>query len=120
MMPFDPALWTRLEQDGVPIWIRPDRPDWLVPNRSGDAVLSRLSVEVEKRNDTGSLSGSEAGIWNVAAGCPTARNTIGGRALTGGLLKGEPTFTVVSILYQSLALPSWSEPIRQQLCQYAR
>jgi len=42
-MPFDPRCWTRLEHAGVPIWVRPDRPDWLVPNRAGDAVLRGLA-----------------------------------------------------------------------------
>jgi len=41
-MAFDPRLWTRLKHDGVPIWVRPDRPDWFVPNRSGDALLQAL------------------------------------------------------------------------------
>jgi len=42
-MSFDPDLWTRLEYDGVPVWVRPDKPDWLVPNRSGDSTLRRLA-----------------------------------------------------------------------------
>ena len=31
-----------MESDGVPIYVRPDRPDWFVPNRAGDEVLSAL------------------------------------------------------------------------------
>lgn len=42
-MPFDPDLWTRLEYSGVPVYVRPDRPDWMVPNRSGDRVLRELT-----------------------------------------------------------------------------
>jgi MoaA/NifB/PqqE/SkfB family radical SAM enzyme/SAM-dependent methyltransferase len=41
-MAFDPVHWTRLEYSGVPIYVRPDRPDWIVPNRSGDRVLREL------------------------------------------------------------------------------
>jgi len=41
-MPFDPVRWTRLEHAGTPIYLRPDRPDWMVPNRAGDRVLRTL------------------------------------------------------------------------------
>jgi MoaA/NifB/PqqE/SkfB family radical SAM enzyme/SAM-dependent methyltransferase len=39
---FDPKLWTRLRFEGLPIYIRPERPDWLVPNRAGDSLLQKL------------------------------------------------------------------------------
>ncbi len=41
---FDPRLWTRLEHEGTPIWVRPDRPDGFVPNRAGDEVLCELAA----------------------------------------------------------------------------
>ncbi len=42
-MAYDPRLWSRFERDGIPIYVRPDRPGWFVPNRSGDDVLKRLT-----------------------------------------------------------------------------
>lgn len=38
-MAFKPQLWTRFECDGIPIYIRGDKPDWFVPNDRGDQVL---------------------------------------------------------------------------------
>ena len=32
--------WTRIEYDNVPIYIRPDAPDWFVPNQAGDQALA--------------------------------------------------------------------------------
>ncbi len=36
------ANWRRLEFDGVPVYLCPDRPDWFVPNRAGDRLLRHL------------------------------------------------------------------------------
>jgi MoaA/NifB/PqqE/SkfB family radical SAM enzyme/SAM-dependent methyltransferase len=44
-MEFDPRAWTRLEFEGIPIYLRPEMPDWFVPNDAGDRLLRRLSVE---------------------------------------------------------------------------
>ena len=41
-MSFDPTLWTRLEFDGVPIYVRQGKPDRFVPNRGGDRALREL------------------------------------------------------------------------------
>lgn len=38
-MSFDPRAWIRLEHQQTPIWVRPDKPDWFVPNGAGDALL---------------------------------------------------------------------------------
>lgn len=38
-MAFRQQLWSRLEFDGIPIYIRGDKPDWFVPNERGDQVL---------------------------------------------------------------------------------
>ena len=43
-MSFQPNLWTRLEFDGQPIYLRGDRPDWFVPNSRGDDILRDLAV----------------------------------------------------------------------------
>jgi len=43
-MPFDPRLWSRLEHEETPIWVRPDWPDWFVPNGAGDLVLRELAA----------------------------------------------------------------------------
>lgn len=42
MMTFDPHRWHRFEQDGIPVYVRPHRPGWFVPNRAGDALLQQL------------------------------------------------------------------------------
>jgi len=39
-MPFDAASWTRLVHETTPLYLRPDAPDWFVPNAAGDAVLT--------------------------------------------------------------------------------
>lgn len=38
-MPFAPAAWTRVLSEATPIYLRPDAPDWFVPNAAGDAAL---------------------------------------------------------------------------------
>ena len=48
-MAFDVAAWNRLEFDGTPIYVRPDKPDWFVPNAAGDNVLQQLAVGVAWR-----------------------------------------------------------------------
>ncbi len=48
-MPFDPGLRIRLEYADVSNYVRPDRPDWMVPNRSGDRVGDVVSAEVHRR-----------------------------------------------------------------------
>jgi len=35
-------LWQRLEYDGIPIYLHPEGPLWLIPNSSGDQVLQDL------------------------------------------------------------------------------
>ena len=37
-MTFKQQLWTRFECNGIPIYIRGDKPDWFVPNDRGDQV----------------------------------------------------------------------------------
>ena len=43
-MAFNIDLWQRFEHEGVPIYVRPDRPDWFVPSSSGDATLKQLQA----------------------------------------------------------------------------
>jgi MoaA/NifB/PqqE/SkfB family radical SAM enzyme/ubiquinone/menaquinone biosynthesis C-methylase UbiE len=38
-MNFQRELWTRYESEGIPIYVRGDRPQWFVPNRAGDRIL---------------------------------------------------------------------------------
>uniref|UniRef100_I2PWP4 Putative Fe-S oxidoreductase n=1 Tax=Desulfovibrio sp. U5L TaxID=596152 RepID=I2PWP4_9BACT len=38
-MVFDAARWIRLVHDETPLYLRPEVPDWFVPNAAGDAVL---------------------------------------------------------------------------------
>lgn len=35
--------WVRFQHDDTPIWIQPETPDWLVPNRRADIILSALA-----------------------------------------------------------------------------
>ncbi len=44
-MAFDAQLWTRFDFEGTPIYVRPDRPGWFVPNGRGDALLKSLATE---------------------------------------------------------------------------
>ncbi len=37
------AGWVRLEHEGVPVWVAPAAPDWVVPNRRADLVLGELA-----------------------------------------------------------------------------
>lgn len=42
-MPFSIRNWTRYEaDDGTPVYIRGERPDWFVPNEAGDRILKGL------------------------------------------------------------------------------
>ncbi|MGE4538663.1 MAG: methyltransferase domain-containing protein [Desulfovibrio sp.] len=38
-MPFDAEYWTRIAHEDTAIYLRPDAPDWFVPNAAGDAAL---------------------------------------------------------------------------------
>jgi MoaA/NifB/PqqE/SkfB family radical SAM enzyme/SAM-dependent methyltransferase len=38
-MNFQRELWTRFEAEGIPIYVRGDRPQWFVPNTAGDRIL---------------------------------------------------------------------------------
>ncbi len=38
-MAFDRSLWTRVNFNGMPIYIRGAKPDWFVPNEAGDRIL---------------------------------------------------------------------------------
>ncbi len=42
-MPFSIVGWARYEFDGIPIYVREDRPDWFVPNEAGDRILKRFA-----------------------------------------------------------------------------
>lgn len=43
-MTFQASFWTRMEFEGTPIYVRPDKPDWFVPNAAGDEVLQRRGI----------------------------------------------------------------------------
>ncbi|MFA7383586.1 MAG: DUF5714 domain-containing protein [Desulfurivibrionaceae bacterium] len=34
--------WQRLEQDGTPVYVQPERPDWFVPDQEADRLLQEL------------------------------------------------------------------------------
>ncbi len=34
--------WQRLEQDGTPVYVQPERPDWFVPDHAADCLLQEL------------------------------------------------------------------------------
>jgi MoaA/NifB/PqqE/SkfB family radical SAM enzyme/SAM-dependent methyltransferase len=42
-MTFPISRWSRLEFENTPIYVRPDGPDWFVPNAEGDRVLIALA-----------------------------------------------------------------------------
>ncbi|MDY6822888.1 MAG: DUF5714 domain-containing protein [Thermodesulfobacteriota bacterium] len=37
--------WIRLEHAGTPVYVRPDIPDWVIPNTAGDALMQALSAD---------------------------------------------------------------------------
>lgn len=42
---FQRSLWRRMEFEGIPIYIRSDKPDWFVPNEAGDEILRQMVRE---------------------------------------------------------------------------
>ncbi len=45
MAHFDISKWSRLEHADIPIYIHAGKPDWFVPNRSGDLLLRSLAID---------------------------------------------------------------------------
>jgi MoaA/NifB/PqqE/SkfB family radical SAM enzyme/SAM-dependent methyltransferase len=41
-MPFDASRWIRIAHGDAALYLRPDAPDWFVPNAAGDAALCAL------------------------------------------------------------------------------
>ena len=60
MNTFNPRLWQRLEYEGIPIYLQPDTPLWLIPNSSGDQILQTV-----KRGATGVGNGHP--LWAARA-----------------------------------------------------
>jgi hypothetical protein len=56
-MAFDPQLWNRFEGGGAPVYVRKDRPDWFVPNKAGDRILS-MADSSHSLNTNGDLATS--------------------------------------------------------------
>ena len=54
-MTFTPDLWRRLEFRSTPIYVRPDKPDWFVPNRAGDRILKQHMKGVDADGDIHAL-----------------------------------------------------------------
>jgi len=57
---YDPAMnlinqWQRVEFDSIPIYIRPDVPDWFVPNEAADHALVQLRKEGKTSLDIADL-----------------------------------------------------------------
>ncbi len=50
-MSFHPHLWQRIEEEGTPIYLHGDRPNWFVPNRAGDRILQDLASGREVCDD---------------------------------------------------------------------
>lgn len=53
-MEFQIRNWQRMEYGNIPVYIRPDKPDWFVPNQAGDWVLQRLAQDIPIDNDLAS------------------------------------------------------------------
>lgn len=49
-MAFQRELWTRFESEGIPIYVRGDRPHWFVPNTAGDRILQEWPAAVLNRD----------------------------------------------------------------------
>jgi MoaA/NifB/PqqE/SkfB family radical SAM enzyme/SAM-dependent methyltransferase len=50
-MGFDRGRWERLVFEGMPVYVRADRPLWFVPNKSGDDILRRLAGHADASHD---------------------------------------------------------------------
>lgn len=50
-MSFHRHLWQRIEEEGTPIYLHGDRPNWFVPNRAGDRILQDLASGREVCDD---------------------------------------------------------------------
>jgi len=48
---FDPSAWTRLEFEGIPVYVRDCDPCWFVPNAAGDRLLQRMMTGVSPNGD---------------------------------------------------------------------
>lgn len=48
--------WQRLEYEGLPVYVRPEKPDWFVPNQPADQILRALSAG---RDERGGRDGGE-------------------------------------------------------------
>jgi len=70
---YDPKLWTRLVADDIPVYVRPDRPDWFVPNAAGDRILQDLAggpirdVALHAQRFLGRLPDSPATVYRGRA-----------------------------------------------------
>ncbi len=53
--------WKRLSWEGIPIYVFPEGPDWLVPSTSGDALLRQLARDGDAREVLAQLSVSRNG-----------------------------------------------------------
>lgn len=53
--------WKRIEFETTPIYVRPDAPDWFVPNREADRALARLLEEGHLSEDVRGLKQRIAG-----------------------------------------------------------
>jgi 7,8-dihydro-6-hydroxymethylpterin dimethyltransferase len=73
-MAFQIDLWTRFEFQGIPVYVRGDKPDWFVPNEAGDKILQELAREAAKT----ALISRPGGSW---PGCRMSRC---------GLMRGGP------------------------------
>jgi MoaA/NifB/PqqE/SkfB family radical SAM enzyme/ubiquinone/menaquinone biosynthesis C-methylase UbiE len=47
--------WQRLEQNGIPVYVQPEKPDWFVPDHEADTLLQ----ELQQGKDPGAFSGPE-------------------------------------------------------------
>lgn len=64
--------WQRLEQDGLPIYIHPEKPDWLVAGPGADLLLRRLPA-VSGPESMACLGDREAGLAPAEEQCAVER-----------------------------------------------
>lgn len=46
-MPFNIKEWTRITHNNLPVYLRPESPDWFVTTPAGDKILQKMQVEPE-------------------------------------------------------------------------
>ena len=59
--------WQRLEQDGTPVYVQPEKPDWFVPDHEADCLLQELQQGVNSAASRVEIAGKTPDARRLAA-----------------------------------------------------